>query len=173
MPFTLETWSVFSTQKQVWMCALHPKNICLHFFFILGTRCGLFIIYFFFLIQQIFTVYFLHKSDRYLLQWTKHYTSQFMTNSKTQKDEGKKERTSVSLLHSSKLTRPVACANSRIGHEDSFYFDVEINMNLASLHWVLLGVMSCTGIWKAVQKQKLFPRELKSKRKDNNMYMNN
>lgn len=82
-----------------------------------------------------------------------------MTNSKTQKDEEKKG-TSVSLLNSSKLTRPVACVNKQGKQEDSFYFDVEINMNSAALHWMLLDVMSCAGSWKAVQKQKLLPREL-------------
>lgn len=111
MPFTLETWSVFSIQKQVWMCALCPKKYLPAFFSILGIRCGSFTIYFF--LSHSANIYYLFSSssNRYLLQWTKYYASQFMTNSKTQKDEEKKESTSVSLLHSSKLTRPVACVN--------------------------------------------------------------
>ena len=111
MPFALETWSVFSIQKQVWMCALCPKKYLPAFFFHSWNK--VWIIHYLFFLSHSANIYYLFSSssNRYLLQWTKYYTSQFMTNSKTQKDEEKKESTSVSLLHSSKLTRPVACVN--------------------------------------------------------------
>ena len=162
MPSTLETWSVFSIQKHVWMCALHPKNICLHFFFsILGTRCGSFIIYFFFLIQQIFTIFFLHHpKDIYYNEPSTMLPSLWPTL-KPKKMKKKKERTSVSLLHSSKLTRPVACAN-RAGQGMKIHSILMLKSTWisAALHWMLLDVMSHAGSWKAVQKQDLLPREL-------------
>lgn len=111
-PFALGTWFVFSIQKHMWMCALHPKNTCLHFF-LFHSWDKVWVIHYLFFLFHSANIYYLFSSssNRYLLQWTKYYTSQFMTNSKAQKDEEKKERTSVSLLHSSKFTRPVACAN--------------------------------------------------------------
>ena len=67
MPFTLETWSVFSTQKQVWMCALHPKNICLHFFFSLwGQGVGYSLFTFSFSISKyLLFIFFINPTDIY------------------------------------------------------------------------------------------------------------
>ena len=56
-----------------------------------------------------------------------------MTNSKAQKDEEKKRenlRKSPPFIQVNQASG--LCKQSRPGHEDSFYFDVEINMNFSS-----------------------------------------